>query len=618
MESRLPFTRVVSATCVAALLAAASIVGFAAEVDAATTAKKKAPAVKKKSPRPAAKKAPANKPATPAAPAAAPAAPVTPPVAAIAIENTAKAAEVAAAKEVKFDIAKFEVQGNTLLPQARIDELVAPFTGKDKNYADVQRALEAVDNEYRRRNYGTVSVVVPEQELADGVVVLKVTEGVIGKVSITGNTYFDEDNIRASLPDLKEGGVPNLRKLSENTQLVNENPAKKVEVTLGVSEEAGKVNARVDVAEQNPQRFYVTLDNTGTNDSGKNKIGVAYQHANLFNRDQIVTLAYTTAIDAPGGIDSEVYSIGYRLPLYALGDSIDFIYGVSNTNIPSVTPTLTNPLAINGQGKIIGLRYNHMFARSGLYTSKLVAGYDYKYFDNTCQIGGVTTPKGVAGCTPYTLQPLSLTYSGQWQKPGQAFDYNAGILYHVNPMGADYPFPGGPGSSSDHYSAAAGRQIKDKFAAWRLGGNYLQTIGGDWIGRAGLTAQFTQDALPSPEQLGLAGVNAVRGFSERAMTTDRGYVVNLELTTPDFAGKVGAPGSLRGIFFYDFASGRNVDPSGTANGFANIAALGAGLRYTLKQDIVARFDLAMVADDGWLGTAERGDFLGHFSLTFGF
>ena len=528
------------------------------------------------------------------------------------------AAAGAAAREVKFDIAKFEVRGNTLLPQARIDELLTPFTGKDKDYADVQRALEALNNEYRRRNYGTVSVVVPEQELAGGVVVLQVTEGAIGKITISGNKYFDEDNIRASLPDLKEGGVPNLRKLSENTQLVNENPAKKVEVTLGAGEEAGQVNARVDVAEENPQRFYVTLDNTGTNDSGKDKIGVAYQHANLFNRDQIVTLAYTTAIDAPGGVDSEVYSIGYRLPLYAWGDSIDFIYGNSNTNLPSVTPNLTNPLAINGKGKIIGLRYNHMFARSGLYTSKLVAGYDYKYFNNTCDIGGAGALNGIAGCTPYTLQPLSLIYNGQWQKPGRGFDYNLGILYNAHPMGLEYPFPGGPGSPSDHYSAANGRQIKDKFAVWRLGGNYLQALGGDWLGHVGLTAQYSQDALPSPEQLGLAGVNAVRGFSERAMVTDSGYVVNLELTTPDFASRLGAHGDLRGIFFYDFASGRNVDPAATINSFANIASIGAGLRYNLKQDIAARFDLARVTDSGWSGTAERGDFLGHFSLVFGF
>ena len=602
----------------------ASPLSYAAEQAAATDvtpdaapAAKKATTAKKKARQKAAPKKTALPATTPAAP---PALPATPAAVATVIEKTAQAATSAEAiaKEVTFDIKQFQVEGNTLLPQARIDELVAPFTGKNKVYGDIQQALEALDNAYRRLGYGTVNVLVPEQELTSGVVRLRVTEGKIGKVTITGNKYFTEENIRASLPGLQEGAAPNMRKLSENTQLSNENPAKQVDVTLGASEEEGKVNARVDVAEDNPQRFYVTLDNTGTHTSGKNKIGLAYQNANLFNRDQILTLAYTTAIDAPGGVDVEIYSVGYRLPLYSLGDSIDFIYGQSSTNLPSVTPNLTSPLAINGKGSVIALRYNHMFGRQGLYTSKLVGGYDYKYFDNTCNIGGTPTPFGIAGCTPYTLQPVSLTYSGQWQKPGQAYDYYAGAAYNLNPIGAEYPFPGGPGSASDHYSAASGRSIKDKFTVWRFGGNYLQAISGDWLGHIGVTAQYTADALPSPEQLGLAGVNAVRGFSERALAIDRGFVVNLEITTPDVAPRVGATGNLRGVFFYDFASGHNVEIPAGSNGHANIASLGAGLRYNLKKDISARFDLAMVTDDGWQGTAERGDFLGHFNVVFGF
>lgn len=519
--------------------------------------------------------------------------------------------------DLSFAIRRFQVEGNTLLPQERIDALVAPFTGEGRVYGDVQQALEALDNEYHRLGYGTVNVTVPEQELESGVVRLKVTEGTIGTVTITGNQAFDDDNIRASLPDLKEGTAPNLTRLSENTQLVNENPAKKVEVTLGASEEEGKVNARVDVAEEPPQRFYLTLDNTGTHSSGKHKLGIAWQNANLFNRDQMLTLAYTTALDAPGGVKVDIYSLGYRLPLYGLGDSIDFIYGNSSTNLPSVTPNLTNPLAINGKGEVVGLRYNHHFARRGLYTSKLVFGYDYKFFNSTCRIGGTPTPFGVAGCTPYTLQPVSATYSGQWQTPGRAFEYNLGVAYNINPIGVTYPFPG-PTSAADHYSAASGRQIKDKFTAFRFGGNVLQAFAGDWLGRVGLTAQYTQDALPSPEQLSLAGVNAVRGFSERAMATDRGYVVNLELTSPELAGRLNIPGGLRGVLFYDFASGHNVEPAAGSNGHADIAALGAGLRYSLRKDVNARFDLAVVTDDGWPGTAQVGDFLGHFSVTYGF
>lgn len=177
----------------------------------------------------------------------------------------------AVAQDTTFQIVRFQVEGNSILSADRVQELVAPFTGQQKRYGDVQKALEALEGEFRRLGYGTVQVYVPEQELTTGVVKLLVSEGVIGKVTISGNKYFDDANVRASLPNLQEGKAPNMRQLSENVQLANENTAKQVEVTLGVSEEEGKVNARVEVKEEDPERIYLTLDNTGTKASGTTK-----------------------------------------------------------------------------------------------------------------------------------------------------------------------------------------------------------------------------------------------------------------------------------------------------------------------------------------------------------
>jgi len=203
----------------------------------------------------------------------------------------------ATAQDAGFDIVRFQIEGNSILPAERVQQLVAPFVGQRRNYGDVQKALEALEGEFRRLGYGTVQVYVPEQELTTGVVRLQVSQGVVGKVAITGNKYFNNENVRASLPNLKEGTAPNMRRLSENVQLSNENPAKQVEVTLGVSEEEGKVDIKVDVKEENPQRVYLTLDNTGTKGSGKHRVGVSYQNANVGNSDQVLTLAYTTAAD---------------------------------------------------------------------------------------------------------------------------------------------------------------------------------------------------------------------------------------------------------------------------------------------------------------------------------
>lgn len=544
----------------------------------------------------------------------------------------------ATAQDASFDIVRFQIEGNSILPAEKAQALVMPFVGRQKVYGDVQKALEALEGEFRRLGYGTVQVYVPEQELTTGVVRLQVTEGVVGKVTITGNKYFDNANVRASLPDLKEGAAPNMRQLSENVQLTNENPAKQVEVTLGVSEDEGKVDAKIDVKEENPERFYLTLDNTGTKASGKHRLGFSYQNANVGNSDQVLTLAYTTAVDPPGGmkilgnrinpgqdgngVKVDIFSIGYRLPLYSLGDSIDFIYGNSSTDTPAVSPTLGGGLGINGKGEVFGLRYNHIFARAGEFTSKLVFGYDYKYMNSRCAIAGVPTPFGAAGCTPYTLQPVSATYSGQWQKPGEAIDFNVGVAHNLFPMGSEYTFaPAAPAAGGyDRYSAASGYQTKDEFSVLRFGGSYAAAVADDWLLRVAVSGQHANNALPAGERLGLAGSNAVRGFLERAVATDRGYFANLEVYSPDIAASLGLQGNLKWLVFYDSAQGYNLNPS--LNQKVNIASLGVGLRYNIKKDVSARLDIARVMDGVWPNGAPNialeGDIRGHFGLAFGF
>jgi hemolysin activation/secretion protein len=541
----------------------------------------------------------------------------------------------ATAQDASFDVVRFQIEGNSILSAERAQELVAPFVGQRRNYGDVQKALEALEGEFRRLGYGTVQVYVPEQELTTGVVRLQVSEGVVGKVTISGNKYFSDANVRASLPNLKEGTAPNMRQLSENVQLTNENPAKQVEVTLGVSEEEGKVDVKVEVKEEDPDRIYITLDNTGTKASGKHRLGISYQNANLGNSDQVMTVAYTTAVDPPGGmkilgnrmiptqdgngVKVDILSIGYRLPLYALGDSIDFIYGNSSTDTPSTSPTLGTGLGINGKGEVFGLRYNHIFPRAGEYTSRLVLGYDYKYMNSRCAITGNPTPFGVAGCTPHTFRPVSATYSGQWQKPGQAIDFNVGVVHHLFPIGSRFVYAAAPGGD-DRYSAASGYQTKDEFSALRFGGSYATAIAGDWLVRIAASGQHANNALPAGERLGVAGSNAVRGFLERAVAVDRGYFANIEAYSPDIAPRLGIAGNLKWLVFYDFAQGFNLNPS--PNQKVNIASLGVGLRYNINKDVSARFDIARVMDGVWPNGAPtialEGDIRGHFGLAFGF
>jgi hemolysin activation/secretion protein len=539
-----------------------------------------------------------------------------------------------AAQDDRFDIVRFQIEGNTLLPEAEVQGIVAPLAGPKRVYGDIQKALEALEGAYRRAGFSTVQVFVPEQELTTGVVRLLVTEGVIGKVLISGNRHLDEANIRASLPALKEGKAPNLRQMSEDIQLANENPAKQLEVTLGVSEQEGKVDAKVAVTEENPQRVFATLDSTGTHATGTSRVGVGYQHANLFNRDHTLTLAYTSSADAPSGVKVDIFSIGYRIPFYALGDSLDLIYGKSGVNTPSSTPTLGGALGIVGKGDVFGLRWNHYFARRGEYTSKLIYGFDYKYINASCTTAGGSpvsidppTPP-IASCVPYTTRPLSLTYIGQRLSPGQMFDYNIGIAHNLA-LGTRYTNLDG---SVDRYSylTSGNRTTRDDFNIVRLGGSYLKAFQSDWQLRVAASGQYAGNPVVAAEQLGLAGASAVRGFNERAASADSGYLANAEIYTPELAKAAGTAGSLRALAFYDIAHGYNHNvPAGSATpGSIGLASLGAGLRYTVGKNFSLRFDLARVMDAGpanpvanttpTLTSKERGDWRGHLNVMIGF
>ena len=44
----------------------------------------------------------------------------------------------------RFDIDRFNIEGNTLIEPDEIEVVLKPFTGKDREYGDVQRAIEAL------------------------------------------------------------------------------------------------------------------------------------------------------------------------------------------------------------------------------------------------------------------------------------------------------------------------------------------------------------------------------------------------------------------------------------------------------------------------------------------
>jgi len=384
----------------------------------------------------------------------------------------------------------------------------------------------------------------------------------------------------------------------------------------------GTVDAKVTVVDHNPLRFLATLDNTGTALTGHWRTGVAVQHANLFGLDHVGTLAYATTPDGPSGQNLNVYSVGYRVPVYALGDSVDFIYGRSSVNTPSSSPTLGGVLGFTGKGETWGLRYNHFLGRAGETSSKLVFGLDHRKIDSRCDVNGQPiaytgpTPP-VSACVPYTTTPFGITYMGQRDGVDQALAYNIGLLRNFA-SGSRFTNLDG---RTDRYSylTPGNRSTRDGFMIARGGATLLQGFDSGWQVRVAGNAQLTNTPLVSSEQFSLTGASAVRGFDERAVAADSGLVLNAELYTPELAPRIGLPGNLRGLVFVDAGYGANRKAAGTyLPNHTNVASTGVGTRYTWSRDFSLRLDVARVFESGTSFTEKRGDWRAHLSAMLAF
>ncbi|MDP2795171.1 MAG: ShlB/FhaC/HecB family hemolysin secretion/activation protein [Sulfurisoma sp.] len=492
-----------------------------------------------------------------------------------------------------FPIIRFQIDGNSLLPAARIEDVLKPFVGPQRDFGDVQRALEMLEQVFRDSGYTTVSVVLPEQVLERGEVLFRIIEGRIRGVKVEGNEHFDTANIRASLPGLVEGQVPLVSDLSASLRVANENPSKKIALQMSPGERDEDIDVRLRITDGIPWKTGLTLDNTGTPQTGLERLGASLQYANLWNSDHILTLQYQTAPEKPPGIKVNVYALAYRAPLYAWGDSLDIYYTNSDVNAGNIAVGPIN-LAISGKGKVLGARYNWNLKRSGDYEHSINLGIDEKEFINS--IGNATLQLG----NDLTARPLTLQYNGRLAREGFELGFHGAMVQNI---------PGGKRGGQTDFSLAR-QGATPHYYVFRAGFNVSQALPDDWQVRFAATGQLANSPLIPGEQFGVGGASSVRGFYEREVSADHGYQASAEIYTPELCTGESTRGMrCRALAFFDTGSvARNSPLAGEKHG-ENIAGGGIGLRWSWGTSIAAQADYAEVLQPG--GGRTRDDWRIH-------
>ena len=474
-----------------------------------------------------------------------------------------------------------------------------------------------MEKAYTSKGYSAVQVILPEQQIDKGEVEFEVVEAKIGKIVIEGNKYFDEANVRASVPRVQQGQSPNILHISDNLRLANENPAKQTTVLLRSGAEEGQVDAVVRVADERPNKLSVTLDNTGTQQTGNFRVGVGYQNSNLWNRDHVLNAQYVTAPNDDDRTNrlglypsKHVFILGgqYRIPLYRYGDTLELSAGYSNVN----SGVVANLFNISGSGSIFGVRYNQNLDKIGDLEHKLSYGLDWRAYQSTVRQIGVAG----AGLVPdVTVHPISLTYAGTYRKSESDTNFSLSAAQNL-PGGNDAgtgAFQGDTFVVPVRPAARAGANPRYFTTRWSF--NHNRALPRDWQFRWGMSGQLTRDTLISGEQFGIGGADSVRGFLEREIINDNGYRGTLEFYTPDFGSIVPVAGvRMRALAFYDWGAVKRIRPTVLEQHGQHVSSAGLGLRFSRGTNLSVRLDAATVTDSG--GVQKIGDVRVHASFAY--
>jgi hemolysin activation/secretion protein len=485
----------------------------------------------------------------------APAAAVNPAASPGTSAKSADPAPDAVKKQVRFDIQEYRVLGNTVLDNRDIERLLYPLLGPDKSLSDVDAARAALENAYHSKGYGTVFVDIPPQDVNDGIVRLRVTEGRINASRIDGAKYFSEREVAKDVPAAQAGSVPDLKTLQAQIGAVNNvTPDRSVVPILKAGPMPGTVDLEMKVQDKLPLHGSVELNDDYTADTKPLRAVFALSYGNLFGEMDQVNVQYQTSPQAFSQV--KVFNAGYTSRMFWDGFRLSGSYLNSNSDVANVGGST----GVLGKGQIAGLRLMGPQMVTDNSSQLISLGLDYKHFRDTVTVGGGSADL----ITPISYTNLSLTYSGFWRwkyvQDSVTLSPNFGIRYAPNNPDAfeNKRYLGRP-----NYS----------YLRWDENLAFIFPL--DYRLSLRLGGQLTNEPLISNENYSIGGSDGVRGYLEAEELGDNAIKGSIQVQTPVWTVRIP---KLFGLFaFVDAGHTHSFATLGAQPEHAELRSWGVGM-----------------------------------------
>lgn len=508
--------------------------------------------------------------------------------------NFAVAAEQAPQQDADFDLLELRVKGNTLLERNQLERTIYPFLGPKKNIDTVEEARNALESLYRVKGYQTVAVDIPEQNVENGVVYLQVVEGKVSRLRVKDSRYFSLGAIKAGVPELAPGKVPNLPIMQKQLAAIGSQSAdRKITPVLRAGETPGTLEVDLKVKDELPLHGSVALNGRNTSSTSRLRLVSSLHYDNLWQKLHSASLMYQVSPENSEEVD--VWAGTYAMPLLDSDARLAF-YAVSSSSNAQIASA--GALSVIGIGNIYGVRLVKPLPGLDDYFHSLTAGVDYKDFEENLNLLGSDNPIA----TPITYLPFMLQYNGSLSGKESLLSFNAGVNFSIRGLGNDQQeFENKRFNARSNYAYLTGG----------INFNHNLPWGMEFASR--FSGQLADSPLISNEQFSLGGAQSIRGYFETQALADDGLIGSLELRSPrlvpddlDFINK------LQALVFIDGGKGwiQQALP-GNPKG-SELASVGLGMRFQLWKYVAGAFDLGFPLID--LQPVQKGDPKLHFNI----
>lgn len=414
----------------------------------------------------------------------------------------------AAASAAKVFVTAYQVRGVTLLSEAEVNEVLAPFTDKELDTRGLQEAALALQTHYRRKSFFLAKVLIPPQTFHD-TVLFEVLEGRFDEPAvevINKGTLNRTEAVQSILERyMVAGDVVHGDDVERSLLLAEDLPGVRISNLLYPGQTVGTARMRTVISDEPQLTGNVDVDNFGSRDTGQTRLGT------------------TLYINSPSGVGDQVI---VRLVTSGAGSN----YGYAQY----LRPVAPNGLRLGVS--IDGLRYRSDFyanvgtARGTATDWRVLAHYPmlrsrYRNSHLRLELGQtrVHDRNDLGLDANRTLSTASLSVYGD-----RTHDFWADgtTYYDVGVTAGQLKIRG-----NDAYRSydRLGPQAAGQFSRLSFNVQRLQHLSGPWSAHVKLAGQVASSNLESSLKMHLGGGTSVSGYPVGQASGDSGWELHAEL-----------------------------------------------------------------------------------------